>query len=252
MGEVVVVGGEKGGTGKTTVAVNIAIMSAIQGKDTLYVDADNQGSGKKFFERRNENNDLTQLTSVGILGKHLNQEINRLAAKYDRIIIDCGGLDSVELRSALVSEAASIWVSPLQPTDFDLDTLTTLDELAEISSTYNPKLKAKILFNKCHTHSKIKTVDEAKEIVTDNFPHLSPLETSLGHRVVFQYSISNNQSVVEFEKKEYDKLPPYQAKKYPSKGGEEITSLYNNIFVDQFKPLIQPPANSEKKEEECV
>ena len=51
MNNVIVVGGEKGGTGKTTISVNMAMMSALMSKDVLFIDADKQRSGAKFFDR---------------------------------------------------------------------------------------------------------------------------------------------------------------------------------------------------------
>ncbi len=239
MSNVIVMGGEKGGTGKTTISVNIAIMRALMGCDVLFVDADKQRSGAKFFDRRNGNGVKPDITCVNILGKHLNSELDRMASRYESIIVDVGGRDSVELRSALVAKAVSNWYSPIQPSEFDMDTLETIEELSELSQTYNPNLQAHIILNACSTHAQTKTTDEAKNVIKEAFPNLSICNTTIGHRVSFKYSISHSSSVVEFEADEYRKLPPYRAQKYLHKASNDMISLYREIYGEEFYSIVE-------------
>jgi len=51
---IVLVGGEKGGVGKTTLAVNLAAMRARTGHDVLLVDADKQASANLWASIRNQ------------------------------------------------------------------------------------------------------------------------------------------------------------------------------------------------------
>lgn len=239
MNNVIVVGGEKGGTGKTTISVNMAIMSALMSKDVLFIDADKQRSGAKFFDRRNGNGVKPEITCVNILGKHLNSELDRLASRYERIIVDVGGRDSVELRSALVAKSVSNWYSPIQPSEFDMDTLETIEELSELSQTYNPNLQAHIILNACSTHAQTRTTEEAKSVIVESFPNLHVCDTTIGHRVSFKYSISNSCSVVEFEADEYKKLPPYRAQKYLHKASNDIIALYKEIYHEEFYSIVE-------------
>ncbi|MGQ3889991.1 division plane positioning ATPase MipZ [Legionella sp. CNM-1927-20] len=239
MSNVIVVGGEKGGTGKTTVAVNMAIMRALKGHDVLFVDADKQRSGARFFDRRNENGVKPEITCISILGKHLNSELDRLSSRYEDIIVDVGGRDSIELRSALVAKSVSNWYSPIQPSEFDMDTLETIEELSELSHTYNPNLKTYIILNACSTHAQTKTTEEARLVIKDSFPTLLLCNTTIGHRVSFKYSISNSWSVVEFEANEYKQLPPYRAQKYLHKASNDIISLYEEIYQEKFLSITE-------------
>lgn len=248
MADCILFGGEKGGTGKSTISVNIAIMASLMGHDVLFIDTDKQRSTSKFFERRNERGVTPSIPCVHIMGKYLHSEIENLSRKYDIIIIDAGGRDSVELRSAMVSPSVSKLYSPLKPSEYDMDTLETLDELTDLSRTYNQNLKAYILFNMCHTHSKSTTTEEAKEIVKEAFSeNLKICPITLGHRISYQYSISHSKSVVEYEADEYKRLPPYRAKSYLHKASNELSSLYENIFQENFRNLI--PLAWEKEEE---
>jgi len=239
MSNVIVIGGEKGGTGKTTISVNLAIMRSLMGHDVLFVDADKQRSGAKFFDRRNSNGVKPEITCVNILGKNLHSELDRMASRYESIIVDVGGRDSVELRSALVTKSVSNWYSPIQPSEFDMDTLETLEELSELSQAYNQNLKAHIILNSCSTHAKTKTTDEAELVIRESFPNLNICNTTIGHRVCFKYSISNSCSVVEFESGEYKKLPPYRAQKYLHKASNDMISLYNEIYNEKFYSIAE-------------
>jgi len=51
---ILVIGSEKGGCGKSTLAINLGVMSAREGIDTLLVDADIQGSCNEFSQRRDD------------------------------------------------------------------------------------------------------------------------------------------------------------------------------------------------------
>src|SRR5215213_6591127 len=51
---IVVVGGIKGGSGKTTVATNLAVIRAAEGRDMILIDADDQETASDFTILRNE------------------------------------------------------------------------------------------------------------------------------------------------------------------------------------------------------
>ena len=126
--------------------------------------------------------------------------------------------------------------SPLQPSEFDLETLSTMDELAYLSLAYNPNLKTHIVFNHCPTHTKITVTQEAIELIKD-FENLNVCDATLGHRVAFSYSKSKHLSVVEFEHQKLSLLPKYQAKKYSHKASNEIKNLYRSVFSEAFNAL---------------
>lgn len=98
---ITVFGGEKGGTGKTTLATNIAAMLALNGKDVLLLDTDRQGTASFWATVREEEKIEPRVACVQKFGKGLPAQVRDLAERYDEIVIDAGGRDSMELRYAL-------------------------------------------------------------------------------------------------------------------------------------------------------
>ena len=66
---ILLIGGEKGGTGKTTVATNLAALRAAAGHDVLLVDTDRQGSAAAWCQLRAEHPQLPQVACVQLFGK---------------------------------------------------------------------------------------------------------------------------------------------------------------------------------------
>ena len=98
---VIAVCNEKGGSGKTTISINLAVKLGLLGEDTLLIDADPQRSIEVFTNIRDkENIDLT-FNTVAKFGNSLAKEVQSLKSKYDAIVIDTGGRDSQEMRQAL-------------------------------------------------------------------------------------------------------------------------------------------------------
>ena len=143
---IVTVGGIKGGSGKTTVATNLACIAAGQGADVLLVDADNQETAFDFTNaRKADNPGAPSYTCVKLTGASVRTEVLAMAKKYDHIIIDAGGRDTTSQRAALsVSNALLI---PCKPRSFDLWAIENVAQLVEEARTINPALKASVFLN---------------------------------------------------------------------------------------------------------
>ena len=88
---VYLIGGLKGGVGKTTTAINLAIYLSGQGRDVLFVDADAQASASEFMGWRSEHTLDEHLTFVELHGSRVRDEVRKLRSKFDDIVIDAGG-----------------------------------------------------------------------------------------------------------------------------------------------------------------
>ena len=91
MGKIVVFGNQKGGCGKTTLAITLACGLKAQGLSVLMVDADPQGSVMSWAVRVEEN---TQKNDLPDIEKHdnplIDQALKRARSRYDVTIVDLG------------------------------------------------------------------------------------------------------------------------------------------------------------------
>lgn len=145
---IVVVGNEKGGVGKTTIAVNLAALEAARGRDVLLVDADpGQHSASRWAARRREMHSEAQpVRCVRLTGTGLRPELADLARRYEVVVVDTGAEDSPELRAA--ATLATALVIPLLPEPLDLWALPRMDLLREAATTLNPGLRTVLALNR--------------------------------------------------------------------------------------------------------
>ena len=210
----VLIGGEKGGVGKTTLTLNLATMRARAGKDVLLVDADRQGSANLWASIRSEGKVQPPIACVQKTGKALGSEVRELAKRYSDIIIDAGGRDSVELRAALT--VVRLAVFPLQASLFDAATLETLSQLTEQAQGFNSELVAGVLLNRASSHPHVRESDEARELVK-TYSNMHLMETLVRDRIVYRKSVRDGLSVGEYKPK--DELAE-----------AEMKALYSEVF----------------------
>ena len=210
---IVVVGGIKGGSGKTTVATNLCIMRALAGRDVLLIDADDQETASDFTTLRNERTEgKAGYTSIKLTGSAVRTQTQRLIDKYQDIIIDTGGRDTASQRAAL--SIADILLVPFVPRSFDVWTLEKVGELAAEMQPANPKLKAYTFLNRADARGQDN--DEAAEVLRDT-EHLSFINVALGTRKAFSNAAASGLAVSELK-------PP------DPKATDEIEMLYRYVF----------------------
>lgn len=193
---IIVFGGEKGGTGKTTLATNVAAMLALKGKDVLLLDTDRQGTASLWAAVREEEELEPRVPCVQKFGKGLVAQVRDLAERYEEIVIDAGGRDSLELRYAL-GVADRVYI-PLQPFQFDIWTIRQMDSLVEMARTINERLEAYLVLNRVSTNPLVREDRDAGDFIRqESFQHLSLLEPTIRDRIAFRKSARDGLSVLE-------------------------------------------------------
>lgn len=211
---VVLIGGEKGGTGKTTVATNLAALRSWEGRDVLLVDTDKQGSASDWAAVREEIDGVPRISCVQVFGKQVTSQVQDLDERYDDLIVDAGGRDSVELRSAMV--VTDRFYVPLQASQFDVWTIKRMEELVGQVQAINPSLQARVFINRASPHPQVREADEAQEIL-DEFEHLVFSGVVIHDRIAFRRAASGGVAVTEADSSD-------------PKACNEVQSLYNAIF----------------------
>ena len=208
----IVVGGIKGGSGKTTVATNFAVLSA-RDQDVLLIDADDQETATDFTVLRNERRvDGAGYTCIKLTGAAVRTETQRLARKYATILIDTGGRDTTSQRAALT--VADILLVPFVPRSFDLWTLEKVSSLVAEMRTANPDLMAYVFLNRADPRGQDN--EESVEMLKEA-PGLEFIQTPLGTRKAFSNAAAQGLSVVELKPQD-------------SKASEELLTLYQRVF----------------------
>jgi chromosome partitioning protein len=116
---ILVVGGTKGGSGKTLLASNFTVLRAVAGHDTLLIDVDEQSSAMDFTRQRQRRlNGEPGYTAIQTREADVAVHVHRMVAKYTDIVIDVGGRDTASQRAALT--IADMLVIPFTPTSVDL------------------------------------------------------------------------------------------------------------------------------------
>lgn len=115
----------KGGVGKTTMSLNLAVARALDGRDVLAVDGDRQGSLIAALSNREDGPAIAAAHYSE--GQILRQQVMMARERYSDIIIDAGGRDNTALRAALM--LADLVLIPFQPRSFDV---WALDDMAAL------------------------------------------------------------------------------------------------------------------------
>jgi chromosome partitioning protein len=192
---IICVGGQKGGTGKSTTAVCLAAWLAGEGKDVLLVDANaTQGTASNWAERRLANDGVPKLTCIEKSG-NIYETVRNMATKYDFVVIDSGGQDSKELRTALPT--SHLLLTPTRPSQADIETLVYVADLVEKARDFNPQLEARVLITNAPPNPAIKLVDEARELLVELGETFSICQTVIFNRKVYIDALTGGLGVTE-------------------------------------------------------
>lgn len=193
---------EKGGSGKTTLAVNLAARLAEDGDNVLLIDADPQKSTEVFSDMRSQSGLKPLFSNVSRTGVSLGDEIERMNKSFDSIIIDTGGRDSKEMRKAMLK--SNLVIIPTIPSQYDVPVLESMLEIYDESRQVNEKLLAFVLVNRASPNPFLhKDLENLKEFVTEikinkGLDNIVLLENSLFERQAYRKAVVEGKSIKEF------------------------------------------------------
>ena len=137
---IVMIGGIKGGTGKSTIATNLAVYLANHGADVLLLDVDPQATAYKWAMRRQKNyQDAPKVNTAQASGRVFDV-VRDVSKRYEHIVIDSGGHASDAMKSAMLG-VQKLYV-PLRPSQADLETVGEMVSMVADVKALNSGLQA--------------------------------------------------------------------------------------------------------------
>lgn len=194
---IILIGSNKGGTGKTTTALNLASILGSNNR-VLLVDADNQQSLYQWNAIREDSglDGFDCITSYGQIAK----EVLEYSQDYDVTIVDAAGRNSEEFLNML--GVCDVFISPIQVTQIDLNTLINLNDQIELLKTINPNLvhNSFVLHSRATTNIFIQH-QERKDLedFVGELESLSLLNATISERKIFKDSSSYGKGIYDYQ-----------------------------------------------------
>ena len=178
---------QKGGVGKTTLAVHLAEVLSRLDKSVLLVDADPQGSALDWAANRPDN---PRFPVIGLPKPTLHRELPAIAKNHDFVLIDGPPRVNELARAAIM--ASDVVLIPVQPSPFDVWAAKEIVDLLREANTFKENIKSAFVINR-----KIVNTAIGRDVVEALSSYPVPvLKTSIGQRVAFAESAAQGLTVL--------------------------------------------------------
>lgn len=199
-GHIVTLAQQKGGAGKTTLAVHLAVTWASLGRSVACVDIDPQGSLSTWAAMRGPTvkdapaaAPMQPIAQVAVSGWRVESEAQRLAKVYDIVVVDSPPHMETEAKMAI--RAAHLVVIPVQPTPMDLWAVKPT-----IRMVVEERRDGLIVLNRAPSRGKL--LDQVAAALQElaEPPRIAFATTRIGNRSAFASSMMAGKGVVELKR----------------------------------------------------
>jgi chromosome partitioning protein len=200
---------EKGGSGKTTIATNLATAFHLSGTETLLVDADPQGTARDWGAASGADTPVV----VGVDRSSLEEDVPRLGERFELVVID--GAPRMQERAVSAVKASDLVLVPVRPSAADIWSAETILEACNAYAT-----EARFVVSSQVVGTALaKGVQESLESFD-----IEVMDARTSQRVAFTEALGAGQSVLQYKPK--------------GKAAGEIEALY-----DEVKALLKTPTD---------
>lgn len=228
--KVIAVVNQKGGSGKTTLSMQLAGSLARRKQSVLVIDADPQATATRCAAAATDESPFpAAVVGMGAANNKVHREVSKFIDKYDFIIIDTPPAAEAQVTqsSLLIADLALI---PVIPSPYDLWATVQIKQAIEAAKTINENLQVRLVINQCQPNTTL-----AKDSM-DVLPEfgLDVCKTYLRQRTVYRQSAAFGQSVHQFGKKAKEAIL-------------EIENLTNEILAILTKKIMSSEPNKATK-----
>ena len=202
---------QKGGTGKSTLAVHMGVAAYQAGRKTAIVDTDPQESAAMWQRARHASDPPVATVAVGDLERALTAAADD---KYDLALIDSA--PHVGAGAAIIARLANLVIVPVQPGPFDIGALPATIDLLRATER-----RAVMVLSRCPSRSL--DVESARRSLLEMDLDIVPV--NIGDRAIYRRAVAYGLAVTEIEPK--------------SIAAMEITNLYKWIETELW-PRVKP------------
>lgn len=203
----IVIGNIKGGCGKTTIAINLAVELALRDKKVLLVDSDEQLKSTSGWAYQRQPTQVN-ITATPLFKPVFVQTIPVIGAGVDYVIVDAGGRDSGVLRSAVAT--SDMLIIPVSASAQDVWAVSQTYDIIRQCESVGCVINPYIVLNQVVANTIIDREIEETEL------DIPKLRTKLHYRQAYKLSLLHGQGVSEMDPK--------------SKAASETNSLANEIL----------------------
>lgn len=192
---IITLGSLKGGCSKSTLTANFAAELARQGRRVLVVDADPNTTASRWIADRLRHGAGRPLVAGVQYRGDLAAPLRDFSPNHDVVLVDTGGFDSQEMRSAAI--VSDFMVVPIRPSSLDTDTLPRFAEVLGGIGRFNPDIKVRGVFTQVPTNDRGRSLDAAKAVLAD-YPEIPLFGTSMWMRSSYSTVMPLGRGVVEW------------------------------------------------------
>ncbi len=190
---ILLIGAQKGGVGKSTLATNVAVHLSAAGVKVCLVDTDSQATTTAWAARRQAAGHQPGIPCVQRHGD-VSEALKDLERGHHVVVVDAGGRDTRELRTA--AAVADLILVPCRPSQVDLETLPAMASLVAQARQLNNRLESRIVLTMTSANPMNREMAEAK-MALDQFDGRALAKTSMGDRKAYRDALLSGRGVVE-------------------------------------------------------
>lgn len=182
---------EKGGTGKSTVATNLATILHREGRRVVLLDCDPQGTARDWRDASPTGADLPPVLAV--------DRPQMLASSLNGINAEIAIIDSpakAESMSAAIVRATHVALLVIQPSGPDIWASSAAVKLIQAKRDMGEDIDAAFLVNRTSGSTKLSKL--VKTWDWNTYEGIENLESSIGNRAVFATAMTNGLSILDY------------------------------------------------------